>query len=171
LLCTRCATFNQAHAQVDRARQAVYERTRVARGAVDYYMKVAERTQADEDAARDHATFSAIQAAGPAATPTAAECSRCGNTFPVERMTYALDGRQMCTACHATYDERAERRKIEGTSTTGFLLGFFLSAVGVWIVLRRNKPAESAGLLFGVVAGTILLYIPAVFALLSLWRR
>jgi hypothetical protein len=149
----------------------VYDRTRVAHGAVEYASFTAQRHRADEDAARDRAAFSAIGAAGPVTTPAAAECSRCGNTVPMAKMTYALDGRPMCTACSATYDERAERRKIEGTSTTGFLLGFFLSVVGVWIVQKRNKPAESNGVVFGFVAGSIFLYLPAVLALLAVLRR
>ena len=133
--------------QDKRARQAVYERTRVATGVIDYYMKVAERDQADEDAARDHATFSAIQASGPVAAPAAAECSRCGNTFPVERVTYALDGRQMCIACHATYDERAERREDRRVQHDGVPARFLPVGGGSVDRKRRNKPAESAGLL------------------------
>jgi len=168
MLCARCATFGQAHAQVDRVRQAVYAQTGVAGSPIDYAMNVAQRRQADGDAARGHAVLGKIQAAGPVATHAAAECSRCGNTVPAERMGYALDGQQMCATCLATYDERGERRKIEGSITTGFLLGFFLSVVGVWIVWKRDKPAEGKGLWFGFVAGTILLYFPAVLVVLWL---
>jgi hypothetical protein len=42
--------------------------------------------------------------------------------------------------------------------------------IGSWLRSRRNKPAESNGLMLGFVAGTILLYIPAVLALLALLR-
>jgi hypothetical protein len=101
-------------------------------------MTVVRRREADADAALDFRALSAIAAAGPVETPVGVECGRCGNTVPTAKMTYALDGQPMCTACSATYDERAERRKINGDSWTGNLLGFFLcfflSVVGVWIV-------------------------------------
>jgi hypothetical protein len=169
LLCLRCATVGHAHAHIDRMRDDVYARTRVTSvGRVDVIRGggMAERARADEEALRLHSDLSS--AAG-VASPAPAEllCSRCGTAAPSDKMTYSLEGKLMCRACAAAYDERAERRKLEGTVTAGFLLGFFLSVVGVWIVWNRDKPAENKGLWFGFAAGTVVLYLPAVIALLA----
>lgn len=161
LLCRRCANLNQAHAQVERAREAAYEQTRVASNAFDYAIKVAQRHEADADAQRDHSILATIEAAGPIATPMDVECSRCKNTVHREQATYALDGQTMCKACAATYDPRAERRKKEGTFMVGFLFGFFFSIFGAsYVHFFRKKSAEIDGAMIGLIAGTIIIYLP-----------
>ncbi|MDC0746443.1 hypothetical protein [Polyangium mundeleinium] len=147
------------HAHVERARAAAYEEaSRENNGD--------KARDADNVAARDHATFAAIEAAGPARAPATTVCFRCGTAVPTARMTYGLNGQLMCVACSATYDDRAERRKIEGSTAAGFLLGFFLSVFGLMIVkFVRKKPAEQDGVWIGLIAGSIVIYIPLFFFL------
>jgi molecular chaperone DnaK len=168
LICLSCAPLSHAHAHVARMQEDVYRRTSVASGPVDRAMKVGERARADQAARQEHEALHAIESAGVAALPTESACSRCGATVPTGKTTYAPDGQLICHSCFARNDERTDRLVAERAARTGFLLGFFLSVVGViLVVFIRNKPAEKKRIWIGFLAGTIIIYLPLGIAILA----
>jgi hypothetical protein len=154
LVCGKCAPFVGVHEHVERLRH----------DRLGQY----EASSVHAVAAQEHAALARIEARGPAKAQATTACSRCGNAVPTAKMTYALNGQLMCISCSATYDDRAERRKIEGSMATGFLLGFFLSVFGLIIVkFYRKKTAEQDGVWIGLIVGSIVIYIPLLFFLVG----
>jgi hypothetical protein len=171
LLCRHCANVRNAHAQAERVFENAYRAAGGYRSGnviyvnSDHYDEVLEAKRTAEGL---HADLHAIAAQGPVEKAAELECSRCRAIVSTGTTTYSFEGKPMCRACAATYDERAERKKIDGTAAAGFALAFFLSVVGLWIVSSRGKLAEKDAAKYGFAAGTIILYFPLLFVLLAL---
>ena len=152
LLCSRCGSFDAAHAQVERARQAAHEASSHNRGAVGMIIGAVERAAADRRAGQMHSELVSVAVASPAQQAAAVPCWVCKTVVPRAETTLTLEGEPMCRSCAATYDAAAERRRIEGSLFLGFLMGFFLSVLGIGAAYALNrKPAEKKGAVIGAV--------------------